>query len=99
MEVGGEAVADVDAGRGDPVQFQTELDLGLGVALAADRRLDELPQGKAGTHGRMLQEMQAGSGPAERPADVDAVAALRPAAEERIAGLADGGDGDDELFR
>ena len=47
----------------------------------------------------MLQEEESRGGRAERPADVDAIAAPRAAAQERLLRLADRGDGDEELRR
>src|SRR4051812_20396571 len=98
MKIGRESVGDVDAARGDARQFDAEGHFGLGFDMAALGGLDELALRVIGAFRSALKQRQPRRGTADRPAEVNAIAAPSAAAKNRLTRFADQRDGNEKMF-
>ena len=98
-KIGRETVGDIDAARRDAREFDTEGDFSLRLDMAALRRFDELALRVIGAFRPALEQREAGRGTADRTAEINAIAAPRATAKNRLTRFADQRDGDEEMLR
>src|SRR5436305_75826 len=98
MKVRREAVGNIDATRGDANELHAECDFRLRLEMAALRRFDELPFGVIGAFRSALLQRESGRRAADWPAEIDAIASPRSAAENGLTCFANQRDGDEETF-